>query len=73
MENNKKIASSRIKLGLILSEYGEKNKLQISDDEVKNEIQKQVSMSPGQEKIIADYYKKKSKCSSEFKRNAFLF
>ena len=58
LENNKKIASSRIKLGLILSEYGEKNKLQISDDEVKNEIQKQVSMSPGQEKIIADYYKK---------------
>ena len=24
LENNKKIASSRIKLGLILSEYGEK-------------------------------------------------
>ena len=38
--NNEKIAKSRIKLGLLLNEYGDKNNLKVSDDEVRNEIQK---------------------------------
>ena len=33
--NNEKLAKSRIKLGLLLNEYGEKNNLKVSDDEVK--------------------------------------
>ena len=47
---NEKIAKSRIKLGLILNEYGEKNKLKVSDEEVKAEIQKQIKGMPGQGK-----------------------
>ena len=39
---NTKIAESRIKLGMILNEYGEKNNLKVSDDDVKAEIQKQI-------------------------------
>ena len=31
--NNEKLAKSRIKLGLLLNEYGEKNNLKVSDDE----------------------------------------
>ena len=38
--NNEKLAKSRIKLGLLLNEIGEKNNLKVSDDEVRNEIQK---------------------------------
>ena len=41
--NNEKIAKSRIKLGLLLNEYGEKNNLKVSDDEVRAEIQKQIN------------------------------
>ena len=48
--NNEKLAKSRIKLGLLLNEYGEKNNLKVSDDEVRNEIQKQIKGMPGQEK-----------------------
>ena len=33
--SNEKIAQSRIKLGLLLNEYGEKNNLKVSDQEVK--------------------------------------
>jgi trigger factor len=55
---NLKIAESRIKLGLILNEYGEKNNLKVSDDDVKAEIQKQIKGMPGQEKMVLDYYKK---------------
>ena len=35
--NNEKLAKSRIKLGLLLNEYG-KNNLKISDEEVKNKF-----------------------------------
>jgi len=55
---NEKLAKSRIKLGLILNEYGEKNNLKVSDDEINNEIQKQMRGMPGQEKMIIEYYKK---------------
>ena len=41
-ENNEKLAKSRIKLGLLLNEIGEKNNLKVSDDEVRNEIQKKL-------------------------------
>ena len=57
-ENNEKIAKSRIKLGLLLNEYGEKNSLKVSDEEVRAEIQKQIKGMPGQEKMVLDYYKK---------------
>ncbi len=55
-----KNASKRIKLGLILNEIGEKNKIKVDPQEIETEIKKQLSMMPGQEKIIMDYYKKKS-------------
>ncbi len=56
--NNEKIAKSRIKLGLILNEYGEKNNLKVSDEEVKSEVQKQIKGMPGQEKMVLEYYQK---------------
>ena len=56
--NNEKIAKSRIKLGLLLNEFGEKNKIQVSEEEVKSEIQKQIRGMPGQEKMVLDYYQK---------------
>ena len=65
---NEKLAKSRIKLGLLLNEYGEKNNLKVSDDEVRNEIQKQIKGMPGQEKMVLEYYQKNPKRISKFKR-----
>ena len=56
--SNEKLAKSRIKLGLILNEFGEKNNIKVFDNEVKAEIQKQITGMPGQEKMILDYYQK---------------
>ena len=53
-----KSAEKRIKLGLILNEYGEKNNVKVTEDEIKNEIQKQVKSMPGQEKFVFEYYQK---------------
>ena len=57
-EENLKLAKSRIKTGLVLNEIAEKNNLKISEDEIKNEIEKQVKSMPGQEKMIMEYYQK---------------
>ena len=64
---NSKIAESRIKLGLILNEYGEKNNLKVLDDEVKAEIQKQIKGMPGQEKMVLDYYEKNPSAAQSLK------
>ncbi len=57
-KNFKEQAKKRIKTGLILNEFGEKNNIKISDKDIQSEIQKQLSMMPGQEKIIKEYYEK---------------
>jgi len=64
---NLKIAESRIKLGLILNEYGEKNNLKISDEEVQREVQKQIKGMPGQEKMVLDYYQKNPSATQSLK------
>ncbi len=69
--NNEKIAKSRIKLGLILNEYGEQNNLKVSDDEVKAEIQKQIKGMPGQEKMVLDYYQKNPSASQSLKGSIY--
>ena len=57
-ENSVQSAKKRIKLGLILNEYGETNNIKVTEDEIKNEIQKQVKSMPGQEKFVFEYYQK---------------
>ena len=49
-------AKKRIKTGLILNAFGEENKINVSQEEINVEIQKQFRMMPGQEKIVKDYY-----------------
>jgi len=56
--NFEKIAKKRIKVGLILNEFGEINKIKVSEQEVQAEVQKQLRMMPGQEKMVMDFYQK---------------
>ena len=51
-------AKTRIKTGLILNEFGEQNKIQVSEEEIQAEVQKQLRMMPGQEKMVMDFYQK---------------
>ena len=69
--NNEKIAKSRIKIGLVLNEYGEKNNLKVSDEEVKSEIQKQIKGMPGQEKMVIDYYQKNPSAAQSLKGSLY--
>ena len=55
---HEKSAKKRIKTGLILNEFGEKNNIKVHEDEIKRKIQKQINTMPGQEKMVMEYYKK---------------
>jgi len=70
-DKNENIAKSRIKLGLLLNEYGDQNKIKVSDDEVKMEIQKQIKGMPGQEKMVLDYYQKNPSASQNIKGSIY--
>jgi len=75
VEKNKreseKIAKKRIKLGLILNELGEKNNLKVDDQELKNEIQKQVQSMPGQQKQIIEYYQKNPSATASLRGSIY--
>ncbi len=57
-KNFEEIAKKRIKVGLILNEFGEQNNIKVSEQELQAEVQKQVRMMPGQEKMVMDFYQK---------------
>ncbi len=68
---NEKIASSRVKLGLILNEIGEKNNLKVTEDELRNEVQKQIQSMPNQQKQILDYYKKNPSAAASLRGSIY--
>ena len=57
-KNFEEIAKKRIKVGLVLNEFGEQNKIQVTEQELQAEVQKQIRMMPGQEKMVMDFYQK---------------
>src|SRR5262249_1650441 len=56
-EDYRKIADRRVRLGLVLSEIGEKNNLTVTDEEVSRGMVEGARQVPGQEKQVWDYYR----------------
>tara|TARA_B100001175_G_scaffold315380_1_gene326817 strand:- start:789 stop:2225 length:1437 start_codon:yes stop_codon:yes gene_type:complete len=56
--NFEEVAKKRIKVGLVLNEFGEQNQIKVTELELQSEIQKQVRTMPGQEKMVMDFYQK---------------
>jgi trigger factor len=57
-EEYHKIADRRVRLGLVLSEIGEKNKITVTDDEVSRAVIERARQMPGREKEVWDFYRK---------------
>jgi trigger factor len=57
-EEYRKIADRRVRLGLVLSEIGEKNKITVTEDEVSRAVIERARSMPGREKEVWDYYQK---------------
>ncbi|SNY93752.1 trigger factor [Cohaesibacter sp. ES.047] len=55
-EEYKSIAERRVRLGLVLSEIGEKNEIKVADEEVQRGIMQRAQQFPGQERQVFEYY-----------------
>jgi trigger factor len=56
-EEYRKIADRRVRLGLVLSEIGEKNKITVTEDEVGRAVIERARSMPGREKEVWDFYR----------------
>ena len=54
----RKIAERRVRLGLVVAEVGNKNKIEVSEDEHQQALIAEVRRFPGQEQQVYDYYRK---------------
>jgi trigger factor len=70
-KNFEGIAKKRIKVGLILNEFGEKNNVKVTEQELQSEVQKQIRMMPGQEKMVMDFYKKNPSAVSSLRGTVY--
>ncbi len=53
-----RIAERRVRLGLVLAEIGERNNIQVTDDEVTRAVVERARQFPGQEQQVWDYYRR---------------
>ncbi len=61
------IADRRVRLGLVLSEIGEKNKITVTDDEVGRAVIERARSMPGREKEVWDYYRSNAQALAQLR------
>lgn len=54
----RRIAERRVRLGLIIGEFAERNDIKITQDELRRALIEQARRFPGQEKAVYEYYEK---------------
>jgi trigger factor len=57
-EQYRRIAERRVRLGLVVAEVGNRNKVEVSEDEHQQALIAEVRRFPGQEQQVYDYYRK---------------
>lgn len=70
-EEYRKLAERRVRLGLVLSEIGEKADVQVSEEEMQRSLFEQLRQFPGQEKEILDYFRKTPGASASLRAPLF--
>ena len=70
-KNFETIAKKRIKVGLILNEFGEQNKIKVTEQEIQAEVQKQLRTMPGQEKMVMEFYQKNPSALASLKGTVY--
>jgi len=53
-----KIAERRVRLGLVLSKFGEREKVQVNEQELQRALIERARQFPGQEKAVFDFYRR---------------
>jgi trigger factor len=66
-EEYRKIADRRVRLGLVLSEIGEKNKITVTEDEISRAVIERARSMPGREKEVWEYYQKNANALAQLR------
>jgi trigger factor len=51
------IAERRVRLGLVIAEIGERNNINVSEEQLQAAVMEQVRQMPGREREVWDYYR----------------
>jgi trigger factor len=70
-EEYRGIADRRVRLGLVLSDIGEKNKITVTDDEVGRAVIERARSMPGREKEVWDYYRNNANALAQLRAPIF--
>ena len=65
------IAERRVRLGLVIGEIGEKNKLTVTQDELRRALIERARQFPGQEKMVYEYFEKTPGALAELRAPIF--
>ncbi len=65
------IAARRVRLGLVLSEVGARNPINVTDEEVSRALLERVRQFPGQERKVYDYYRNNPQLLAELRAPIF--
>ena len=70
-EEYKKIAERRVRLGLVIGEIGDKQKISVNQDELRRALIERARSFPGQEKFVYEYYEKNPSALMELRAPIF--
>jgi trigger factor len=70
-EDYRKLAERRVRLGLVLSEIGEKAGVEVSEDELQRALYDQLRQFPGQEKEILEFFRNTPGASANLRAPIF--
>jgi trigger factor len=67
----RKLAERRVRLGLVLGEIGDKNKIQVMQDELRRALMERARSFPGRERAVYEYYEKTPQALVELRAPIF--
>ena len=70
-EEYQKIAERRVRLGLVIGEIGDKQKVSVNQDELRRALIERARAYPGQEKFVYEYYEKNPAALTELRAPIF--
>ncbi|MGH6736262.1 MAG: trigger factor [Methyloceanibacter sp.] len=65
------IAARRVRLGLLLSEIGQRNQITVTDEEVNRALLERIRQFPGQERQVYDFYRNHPEVLAELRAPIF--
>jgi len=70
-EEYRKIAGRRVRLGLVIGEIGDKNKIEVGQEELRQALAEQARNFPGQEKQVYEFYQKNPEAIADLRAPIF--